>query len=98
MATRPLDYADIQAHLKTLKLIGVPYSDEMVANAKADLEAQKNPDADTAGLMKRYPKAVVSAFAGEPEKITELDAIIAYLQMLGTLVDFRNVKPEQLRQ
>jgi cytochrome c oxidase cbb3-type subunit 2 len=41
---------------------------------------------------------VVSAFAGEPEKITELDAIIAYLQMLGTLVDFRNVKPEQLRQ
>ena len=98
MATRPLDYADIGAHLATLKLIGVPYSPEMVANAKADLEAQKNPDADTAGLLKRYPKAVVSAFAGEPEKITELDAIIAYLQMLGTLVDFRNVKPEQLRQ
>ena len=98
MANRPLDYADIQAHLKTLKLIGVPYTDEMVANAKADLEAQKNPDADTAGLTARYPKAVVSNFAGDPAKVTELDAVIAYLQMLGTLVDFRNVKPEQLRQ
>jgi cytochrome c oxidase cbb3-type subunit 2 len=98
MATRELAYADIEAHLKTLKFIGVPYTDEMVVNAKADLEAQKNPDADTAGLTKRYPKAVVSAFAGEPDKVTELDALIAYLQMLGTLVDFRNVKPEQLRQ
>lgn len=98
MANRPLDYADIQAHLKTLKLIGVPYTDEMVANAKADLEAQKDPDGDTAGLTARYPKAVVSNFGGTPGKVTELDAVIAYLQMLGTLVDFRNVKPEQLRQ
>ena len=48
--------------------------------------------------MKRYPKAVVSTFDGEPGKVTELDAVIAYLQMLGTLVDFRSVKPEQLRQ
>jgi cytochrome c oxidase cbb3-type subunit 2 len=98
MAERPLEYADIEAHLRTLKLIGVPYTDDMIANAKTDLEAQKNPDADTAGLLKRYPKAVVSAFDGDPGKVTELDAVIAYLQMLGTLVDFRNVKPEQLRQ
>jgi cytochrome c oxidase cbb3-type subunit 2 len=98
MATRPLAYADIQDHLRTLKFIGVPYSDEMVANAKADLEAQKNPEADTKGLMARYPKAVVSDFAGTGAQVTEMDALIAYLQMLGTLVDFRNVKPEQLRQ
>ncbi|MBL8807612.1 cytochrome-c oxidase, cbb3-type subunit II [Sphingomonas daechungensis] len=98
MADRPLDYSDIDAHLRTLKLIGVPYTDEMIANARADVEAQKNPDADTSGLLKRYPRAVVSSFDGEPGKVTELDAVIAYLQMLGTLVDFRNVKPEQLRQ
>ncbi len=98
MADRALEYSDIEAHLRTLKLIGVPYTDEMISNAKADLEAQKNPDADTAGLVKRYPKAVVSTFDGDPGKVTELDAVIAYLQMLGTLVDFRNVKPEQLRQ
>lgn len=98
MAERPLDYSDIDAHLRTLKFIGVPYTNEMIANAKADVESQKNPDADTAGLLKRYPKAIVSNFDGEPGKVTELDAVIAYLQMLGTLVDFRNVKPEQLRQ
>jgi cytochrome c oxidase cbb3-type subunit 2 len=98
MASRPLDYADIQAHLRTLRTIGVPYTQEMIDNARADLEAQKDPNADTAGLLKRYPKAVVSTFAGPPGKVTELDAIIAYMQMLGTLVDFRNVKPEQLRQ
>ncbi|MFN8703187.1 MAG: cytochrome-c oxidase, cbb3-type subunit II [Rhodospirillales bacterium] len=98
MATRPLAYAEIGEHLRTLKIIGVPYSDEMVANAKADLEAQKNPDADTSALLKRYPKAVVSDFAGPAGQVTEMDALVAYLQMLGTLVDFRNVKPEQLRQ
>ena len=98
MATRALAYADISEHLRTLKIIGVPYSDEMIANAKADLEAQKNPDADTGALLKRYPKAVVSDFANASTQVTEMDALVAYLQMLGTLVDFRNVKPEQLRQ
>jgi cytochrome c oxidase cbb3-type subunit 2 len=98
MATRPLGYADIAEHLRTLKIIGVPYSDDMIANAKADLEAQKNPEADTAALLKRYPKAVVSDFAGPAGQVTEMDALVAYLQMLGTLVDFRNVKPDQLRQ
>ncbi|MFN7194050.1 MAG: cytochrome-c oxidase, cbb3-type subunit II, partial [Rhodospirillales bacterium] len=49
-------------------------------------------------LLKRYPKAVVSDFAGPAGQVTEMDALVAYLQMLGTLVDFRNVKPEQLRQ
>ncbi len=98
MADRPLDYADIAEHLKTLRAIGVPYTQEMIDSAKADVLAQKDPDADMAGLLARYPKAVVSTFAGEAGKVTELDAVIAYLQMLGTLVDFRNVKPEQLRQ
>ena len=53
---------------------------------------------DTDALAKRYPKAVVSAFAGDPAKVTEMDALVAYLQMLGTLVDFKSVRPEQLRQ
>jgi cytochrome c oxidase cbb3-type subunit 2 len=30
--------------------------------------------------------------------VTEMDAVVAYLQMLGTLVQFRDVTPEQLRQ
>ena len=58
----------------------------------------EQPDASTKGLLERYPKAVVAAFDGDPARITEMDALLAYLQMLGTLVKFSDVKPEQLRQ
>ncbi|MEB2845104.1 cytochrome-c oxidase, cbb3-type subunit II [Rhizobiales bacterium RZME27] len=70
------------------KHVGVPYTDDMLANAKADLEAQANPDADTSGLLERYPKAKVGNFDGDPARLTEMDALVAYLQVLGTLVDF----------
>ena len=87
----PLDYADVEKRLKTLRAVGVPYSDEMIATAKADLEAQINPDSRNAReLVKRYPKAKVADFDGKSGEVSELDAVIAYLQMLGTLVDFAN--------
>lgn len=98
LAQRSLRYDDVAAHLKTNRIIGVPYSDEMIASARADLEAQTNPDADTDALLKRYPKAVVGNFDGDAEKVTEMDALVAYLQMLGTLVKFTDVRPEQLKQ
>lgn len=98
MKDRPLKYADIQDHMKTLKIVGVPYTDDQIANAKADLEAQKNPDGDTAGLAKRYPKAVVANFTGN-KGVTEMDALVAYLQVLGTMVDFTKYQsPKQLQQ
>jgi cytochrome c oxidase cbb3-type subunit 2 len=91
----PLDYRDIALQLKTNREVGVPYTDEDIANAKADLEAQVNPDSsDVAGLQKRYPKAQVRDFDGNPKEITEADALIAYLQMLGTLVDFSDYKAD----
>ncbi len=68
--------------------VGVPYTQEMIDNAEADLVAQANPDADTSALSKRYPKAKTGDFDGNPQKVTEMDALVAYLQMLGTLVDF----------
>ncbi|HTY70664.1 MAG TPA: cytochrome-c oxidase, cbb3-type subunit II [Alphaproteobacteria bacterium] len=96
---RPLAYGDIAAHLKANRAVGVPYTDEMIAEAKADLEAQANPDADSAGLVKRYPKAVVANFdGGDAAHVTEMDALVAYLQMLGTLVKFTDVLLEDLRQ
>lgn len=89
LAQRELQYGDIAARLATNRIVGVPYTDEQIQNAKVDLEAQANPDADGADAVKeRYPKAVVRAFDGDPKKVTEADALIAYLQMLGTLVDF----------
>jgi len=98
MLNRPLKYEDIVAHLTTNRAVGVPYTDEMIQNAVADLEAQANPDADTDGVSKRYPKAVVADFDGNRNVVTEMDALIAYLQMLGTLVDFREYRTEDLQQ
>ena len=95
---RDLDIDNVQAHLETLRIVGVPYSDEMVANAAADLATQADPEADNDGLLARYPKAVVGDFDGDPARVTEMDALIAYLQMLGTLVDFADVDPASLEQ
>ncbi|MCH9808517.1 MAG: cytochrome-c oxidase, cbb3-type subunit II [Alphaproteobacteria bacterium] len=89
LAERKVDADDIVEVLKTQAAVGVPYTDEMIANAKTDLAAQSDPDSDGAeDVATRYPKAVVQNFDGNPEEVTELDAMIAYLQMLGTLVDF----------
>ncbi len=84
----PLEISDIKAHLSTSRMVGVPYSDAMVENATADIKAQADPNADTTDLLARYPKARTGDFDGDPTKLTEMDALIAYLQMLGTLVDF----------
>lgn len=95
LALTPLDYRDIEAQLRTNKAVGVPYTEEEIANAKRDLEAQANPDDDGVDtLKKRYPKAQSRDFDGNPKEITEADALIAYLQMLGTLVDFKTYKAD----
>jgi len=83
-----LDIRDFSTQLVANQRVGVPYTDEMVANANADLRAQADPNADTSGLLERYPKAVVGDFDGNPQALSEMDALVAYLQMLGTLVDF----------
>jgi cytochrome c oxidase cbb3-type subunit 2 len=71
------------------RTVGVPYTDEMIENAKADLERQLDASAEgVKEFLARYPKAQARAFDGDPAKVSELDAVIAYLQMLGTLVDF----------
>ena len=89
LATTPLDTSNITEKLRTLSIVGVPYTTEMIANANSDVKLQVDPDAKgAADLLKRYPKAVQRAFTGHPGAPTEMDALIAYLQMLGTLVDF----------
>jgi cytochrome c oxidase cbb3-type subunit II len=84
-----LDYSHITANLKTQALLGVPYTPDMIAHAMADVATQATTDSpDAADLAKRYPKAQARDFDGNPTRITEADALIAYLQMLGTQVDF----------
>jgi cytochrome c oxidase cbb3-type subunit 2 len=83
----PLDYSHLGAHLSTLAMTGVPYSQEMIEKVGDDLHAQAGSDDKAiAELQKRYPKAIARDVGGEP---TELDALIAYLQRLGTQVDFK---------
>jgi len=89
LATNRLQYADMARHLEVNRTLGVPYDDAMIANAVADVETQANPDeGDVDALLARYPGAQARVFDGEANKVTELDALIAYMQMLGTLVDF----------
>jgi cytochrome c oxidase cbb3-type subunit 2 len=67
-----------------------PYTDAMIAAAKGDLLAQATPDGPGAdAFANRYPNAAVRDFDGDPKRVTEMDALVAYLQMLGTLVDFK---------
>jgi cytochrome c oxidase cbb3-type subunit II len=90
LAETDLDYHDIAAHLGTNRAVGVPYSAEQIANAAADLKAQASPDdAGVKDFLARYPKANVRDFDGRPGRVTEMDALVAYLDMLGTLVDFK---------
>ncbi len=93
LARNELKTDDIAEHLKTNRIVGVPYTDDMVTNAKADLLAQATPDADTEGLAQRYPKMQARDFDGDPTRLTEMDALVAYLQMSGTLVDFTKYEP-----
>lgn len=86
---------NIEGHLKANQWVGVPYTQEMIDNAKADVMAQADPDADTDGVVERYPKAVIGNFDGDPQKLSEMDALVAYLQMLGTLVDFSTFEAEK---
>ena len=73
--------------LRALSNVGVPYSKNMIDAAQGDLQSQADPVGDAAALAKRYPKSQVRDFDGDPTRVTEMDALVAYLQMLGTLVD-----------
>ncbi len=85
-----LDTASIAQELKVQATLGVPYSEEMLKKAESDIRTQANADdPNTTDLAKRYPKAQSRNFDGNPQKVTEADALIAYLQMLGTQVDFK---------
>jgi cytochrome c oxidase cbb3-type subunit 2 len=93
-----LQMAGIGDHLKALNLtvnngLGPMYSDDQIANAEADLRAQATGE-DTDGLMSRYKKVAARDYDGNPARITEMDALIAYLQVLGTMVDFSTFTPE----
>lgn len=110
LAANRIDGAHIADSLAAHRMVGVPYTDEMIANARVDLLAQANPAGDTEGLTERYTRKeengqviqpfpaslAVRNFDGQPA-VTEMDALIAYLQVLGTMVDFTTFQPDASR-
>ena len=99
----PIDGKYIADTMATQRLVGVPYTDEMIASAKEDFAAQADPNADTTGLQARYGKdafkhndVTVANFDGQPA-LTEMDALVAYLQVLGRMVAFSTYTPDPTR-
>ncbi|WP_366554864.1 cytochrome-c oxidase, cbb3-type subunit II [Aquibaculum sediminis] len=89
LSRNSLDMSDVHLRLNALSKIGVPYSEEMIANAQADTYGQAMPNSDRAsGVVERYGEATnVRTFDGNPDRVTEMDALVAYLQVLGRLTD-----------
>jgi cytochrome c oxidase cbb3-type subunit 2 len=95
LAERDLQTGDMANDLAALYRVGVPYTKADIAKANDDIKAQADPDAGAGDLQKRYPKAQVRDFDGNADRVTEMDALIAYLQMLGTLVDVDKAAPQE---
>jgi len=87
---------DIQDKLRTLRTIGVPYTAAQINEAVLDLKAQANGQTDPVAFQKKYPKAVLAS--GDGRRVTEMDALVAYLQVLGTMVNFADTSEETLQQ
>lgn len=95
MKDRDLTPGDMRAHLTALTRVGVPYTQAAIDAANDDLAAQANPDANPADLKRRYPGAQARDFDGDPARLTEMDALVAYLQVLGTMVDVNSAQAQE---
>jgi cytochrome c oxidase cbb3-type subunit 2 len=95
LAETELNVPDPAANLTALRRVGVPYTDTDIEKAEADLIAQADPNADAGDLAERYPKAQIRDYDGDPDRVTEMDALVAYLQMLGTLVDVNSAAAQE---
>ncbi len=102
--TRSLEYSDIASHLKVNRIVGVPYTDAQIVNAKKDVEEQVFSDAGSSpAVLASYPKAMIGKASinlstANPKVVTEMDALVAYLQVLGTMVDFKTVDDTKIRR
>jgi cytochrome c oxidase cbb3-type subunit 2 len=98
LADRDLRPGGMRAHLRALRAEGVPYTDQDIAKADDDLQTQGYGEGGTADLARRYPKAQSRDYDGDPSRLTEMDALVAYLQALGVQVDFSKAAPQEREQ
>lgn len=100
LADRDLKTDGIARNLVALRRVGVPYREADIEKAAADIILQGGAEnaGDVDDFKRRYPKAQVRDFDGDPSRLTEMDALVAYLQMLGTTVDVAKAGPQETRQ
>lgn len=98
LVERDAEISRISDDMKVLKIIGVPYTEEMIQNAVSDAVVQASTDRDSAALEARYGKVNVRDFDENPNMVSEMDALVAYLQVLGTMVDFSKYEPVGLKK
>lgn len=95
LAHRKLDTSTLQQKMQIQKALGVPYSDAAIANFEKDIDAQLEKKSDAAVLeefKKSYPNAFMRKFNDKTTDVTEMDALVAYLQSLGNRVDLKTNK------
>ena len=100
LINREADIKDMDAHMKALKMIGVPYTDDMITNAYRDAVAQAQVESDDVdGLIERYGEKVLARdFDGQKNFISEMDALVAYMQVLGTMAELKDYNPDLLEK
>ena len=96
LAETEIDGRYIADVMSTHAFVDVTDTTEMIEAAVEDFKAQADPNADSTGLQARYAKTNISNFDGQAA-LTEMDALIAYLQVLGTMVDFSTFTPDASR-
>jgi len=86
-----LDYSDVASRMRALKKVGVPYS-ETDAEFQANVEKFGKRVAERLNINRADQILVAQAehgnYDGDRSRLTEMDALVAYLQVLGTMVDF----------
>jgi cytochrome c oxidase cbb3-type subunit II len=97
LADKDLRRVDLGKKLVAMTRLGVPYSQADIDKVQIDVDAQADPfSTDAVDLRKRYGAKVINRdFDGDPNRVTEMDALVAYLQMLGSQVDFSTYHPDQ---
>ncbi|MFT5703214.1 MAG: cytochrome c oxidase cbb3-type subunit 2 [Rickettsiales bacterium] len=95
LSYKDADLSSIDRDMEVLRIVGVPYNDDMIQNSVSDGVNQASIDRDSDSLIKRYGEKInVRDFDGNKDKVSEMDALIAYLQSLGTMVDFSKFEPK----
>lgn len=95
---RDANLSNLEYDMRVLQKIGVPYNEEMIQNSVSDAVVQASTERDTTDLFKRYGVVNVRDFDGNPNKVSEMDALVAYLQVLGTMVDFSKYEPLNIKK